>query len=548
MSLIRAALCFGVMCIFGAGPSSFAGAPNPSSPPGRPVTPSFFMGNPKYPLAPRRALVIGVAKLKDDAGFQTLKNPEHDAAAVSAALKRAHFIVTNLDDIYKPEQMTRQNVKKEIYDFSLKLRASGGVGLIYFSGHGVERNGNIYVAPYDAYVRFERDLQEELIPIQLFYDAFSYAGNPFNILVIDACRDNPWTKGLAHFGNPPPPPKPVRPKDVILLTSTLSGGKALDGSDNESPYAQAFVTATKEPDLGLADFFGEIVDSVAPLTENSDDLTQPALLLRGRHDFVFHPTAVTFRREQQIYRDALAARSRQTLLDFTRRFAGGYFYQAALKVLHSDKLPVRKAELSPSSVMSGFASGTDMMAGAAPHAVPFAFPGAGKIAKNGISTFGYHENIDKFIAAPTWGSTNVARLNNNAFMAPYSGRFAVPDINAKVKTIALQFVPSAQVGLEDLAPVSRQSITDLSKDYAPTLTSVRVVGYRYTGPARKNANAFRLLGREAKAIRALAELGYDSPSIVIADRDTKLKEKEDAVEVIMTERKPPPVPSPARPK
>src|SRR5712675_2175087 len=98
----------------------------------------IYLGSTEYHLAARNALVVGVSSLKDGNGFAKLKNPEKDAAAVTAALRKIGFAVMSLNEVYKPEELTRQNIKIALYDFARILQSVGGVGLIYFSGHGVE--------------------------------------------------------------------------------------------------------------------------------------------------------------------------------------------------------------------------------------------------------------------------------------------------------------------------------------------------------------------------------------------------------------------------
>ena len=80
----------------------------------------------------------------------------------------AGFKTVNLGEVYdgKPASLTCQNVKAAIYDFAEKLKFKGGVGLVYFAGHGVERDGNLYLVPYDAFLKYERDFYEELIPMR----------------------------------------------------------------------------------------------------------------------------------------------------------------------------------------------------------------------------------------------------------------------------------------------------------------------------------------------------------------------------------------------
>jgi hypothetical protein len=297
-----------------------------------------YPGTAEYHLAPRNALVIGVSSLKDKNGFIDLKNPSNDALRVSDALRTAGFAVIDLNERLKPNELTRQNIKLALYDFARILQSEGGVGVIYFSGHGIEREGQMYLAPYDAYVLFERDLDEELIPLQLLYDAIAYAKNPLNIIVLDACRDNPWSKPLEQFGPRRPLAATPASENVILANSTLSGGKALDGSEDLSPYAAAFISSLSQEDAGLTDFFGSITTSLYELRSKFPSIAMPTLLQAPGREFVFVPTVVTYNREQRAYQIGKEKGSRELLRQLTWKYSAGYFYKAAKDWLENARL------------------------------------------------------------------------------------------------------------------------------------------------------------------------------------------------------------------
>ena len=167
--------------------------------------------------------------------------------------------------------LTRQTIKIEVYAFAEKLKSapSGCVGLIYFAGHGVEYNDKIYLAPYDLYVQFDRDLREELVPVSFFYDAFAYAGNQFNFIVLDVCRDSPW-KSLRPFGGKPPEVGihvSRQSTNVVLATSVWDSATALDGVGHLSPYASSFIEALKKADVGYLATFGDIGLSFVALAQ-----------------------------------------------------------------------------------------------------------------------------------------------------------------------------------------------------------------------------------------------------------------------------------------
>lgn len=285
---------------------------------------TFFPGAGAYTLAPRIALVIGVPAVKDSGVFHSLPNPANDAAMITAALRKLEFTVIAPHENYDPGLITRQTIKQSLYDFAALLKGiPGAIGLVYFSGHGIELYGHNYLVPYDGYIRYDRDLKEELIPVTWFYDAFLHAGNKLNFLFIDACRNFPkeWTR-LPSFGTAfkPDPDLPTA-GNVISAYATLSGKVALDGKEHLSPYAAALLDSLKQPDATLSRFFGNINERVKQYASN---LQKPDLRLSGQ-DFVFFPTVKSYNEEYLLYNIASLGKNRSLLERVTTRYAHGYF-------------------------------------------------------------------------------------------------------------------------------------------------------------------------------------------------------------------------------
>lgn len=207
--------------------------------------------------APRRvALVIGNGAY---ATAGALANTHNDAALVTAALRRAGFTtVTTRTDL------STQNFQKALREF--QTQADGAeVALIYYAGHGIEAKGVNWLIPVDATLSDERALPYEAIDTNLALE--SVAGAKVRILLLDACRDNPFgrswkagtrsvTRGLAR----------VEADDVLIVFAAAPGERAADGSGVNSPFAEAVARAIPKPGVPVQLLGGVIRDDVMEAT------------------------------------------------------------------------------------------------------------------------------------------------------------------------------------------------------------------------------------------------------------------------------------------
>jgi len=146
----------------------------------------------------RIALVIG------NSAYQSapLKNPANDAKDIAAALRGIGFEVIEKTDAGKREMINAIN------DFGQKLKRSD-VGIFYYAGHGMQIRGKNYLIPVGARVESESDVEFESVDAGRVLGKMNEAVNRLNIVVLDACRDNPFArsfrtdeKGLAQMDAP----------------------------------------------------------------------------------------------------------------------------------------------------------------------------------------------------------------------------------------------------------------------------------------------------------------------------------------------------------
>ena len=136
---------------------------------------------------PRTALVIGNARY----ATAPLRNPVNDARSMAGALRGLGFDVTLLEDV------SQTQMKRAIDRFGKKLR-DGGVGLFYFSGHGMQVNGRNYRIPVNANVEAEEDVEYESVDAGRVLAKMESARNGMNLVILDACRNNPLARSFRN--------------------------------------------------------------------------------------------------------------------------------------------------------------------------------------------------------------------------------------------------------------------------------------------------------------------------------------------------------------
>ena len=199
------------------------------------------------PLDIRIALVIGNSAYP---GRAALLNPANDARAMGDTLRSLGFTVVQVLDGHK-EQMAQA-----IARVNEGLRGKQGVGMLYYAGHGLQLDWRNYMVPVDARLAGTGDVALQTVDVNRVMDAFKDAGNRLNILVLDACRDNPFdnqlaTKGLAPVDAPP---------GTFMAFATTAGNVADDGdaSSGNGLYTEFLLQELKKPAARVEDVFKRV--------------------------------------------------------------------------------------------------------------------------------------------------------------------------------------------------------------------------------------------------------------------------------------------------
>lgn len=199
------------------------------------------------PVDVRVALIIGNSAYPNS----PLVNPANDAQAMADVLKRLGFNVIELRD------GTKMQMSAAIARVSESLKGKQGVGMLYYAGHGLQLDWRNYMVPVDASLKSAADVPQQTIDLSSVVDIFKAAGNRMNIVVLDACRDNPFggntssAKGLAQLDAPP---------STFLAYATAPGNVAEDGDEKSGNglYTQYLLQELKRPTAKIEDVFKRV--------------------------------------------------------------------------------------------------------------------------------------------------------------------------------------------------------------------------------------------------------------------------------------------------
>ncbi|MEM7426974.1 MAG: caspase family protein [Pseudomonadota bacterium] len=256
----------------------------------------------------RFALVIGNANYQ---GASALANPIRDAEAVTELLHAADFDVTAALDLGQAE------MRQAVSAFAAKVAQKGddAVALVYFAGHGIQMDGANYLLPVDVKVSRASDVALQAVRLSDVMDTISRIPAKTRIVILDACRNNPFEtvlasadRGLARLdgstGNLQPqgflnkaivPVKTVpqglavvtAPPGSLVVYSTSPGATAADGRGTNSPFTAALVNAAKTPGAPIEAVLRDIRLSVHKSSEGKQTpwevtaLTQPFSFFPG---------------------------------------------------------------------------------------------------------------------------------------------------------------------------------------------------------------------------------------------------------------------------
>ena len=240
----------------------------------------------------RLALVVGSS---GDGTWGKLSTTQNDANLIAGALARQGFEISgggaliNLDKPHLVEAIRR---------FARSIEP-GSIALFYYAGHGVQVNARNFIVPTGAAIpQSDDDYDRNLVALDdAVLQQMQQANGRLNILILDACRDNPpllphgaatrgshqLAKGLAPMG------APSATSGTMIIYSTGPNGIARDGANGaaDSPFASAFAAAVSAGGPEIRDVFDRVQTSVDQSTNHRQ---QPWISYSTADKFYFNTT------------------------------------------------------------------------------------------------------------------------------------------------------------------------------------------------------------------------------------------------------------------
>ena len=203
------------------------------------------------------ALFIGNG---DYTGISKLRNPENDANDMAAVLRGLGFTVE------KVLNGSLDQMETAAMNLGRKLSAGhDAYGFFFYAGHGVQSGGDNYLIPVDAgNILSENHLRQRAFSVQTLLDNLNDARNELNIVVLDACRDNPFgwarsgSRGLAMFSS--------APAGSIIMYATSANSTADDGTGQNGLFTAQLLRNLGTPGLSVRDIFDKTGEDVVRIS------------------------------------------------------------------------------------------------------------------------------------------------------------------------------------------------------------------------------------------------------------------------------------------
>jgi hypothetical protein len=225
----------------------------------------------------RIALVIGNGTYTS---APPLKNPPNDARDMAATLKVLGFSVSSAIDA------DQRTMKRLIREFGQQLKG-GGQGLFYYAGHGVQMRGRNYLIPANADITSEADVEDQAVDLNLVLGLMDEAQNGLNIVIVDACRNNPFTRSFRSAGSGLA--QVDAPTGTLIAYATSPGRVASDGTGRNGLYTSELLTQMRVSGIGVEEMFKRVRASVQRQTTGQQVPWESSSLVGN---FYFAPTSV----------------------------------------------------------------------------------------------------------------------------------------------------------------------------------------------------------------------------------------------------------------
>jgi len=155
--------------------------------------------------------------------FGVLYNPHSDAQLLSTALQKIGFHVSLI------ENASREGMLDALQAFQDRLKSSHGIALFHYGGHGVQVNGRNYLIPVEADIPEETKVTTRAVDLEEVMTTLGSSGSDVNIVILDACRDNPLPATASRSASRGLSVVQTKPKNSLVVYAAEPGSKAEDG-------------------------------------------------------------------------------------------------------------------------------------------------------------------------------------------------------------------------------------------------------------------------------------------------------------------------------
>jgi len=248
----------------------------------------------------RKSLCIGNAAYPGEAALQ---NPVNDAVAVGERLACLGFEGQVCVD------STNHGMHDAIKEFSSELTDSD-VGLFFFAGHGMQIDGENYLAAVDTDFDTETVAKFSSQSLNMVIEVLEKGDNSTSIIILDACRTNPyerrWRSGPGRGLAPV-----YAPRGMLVAYATSPGQVAFDGIGSNGSFTEAFLKHVSSQNITIEDLFKRVRNSLNAATSGKQISWEHTSLMG---DFFFNPSILSGK---------VTAYSRQALADGSFRLPSG---------------------------------------------------------------------------------------------------------------------------------------------------------------------------------------------------------------------------------
>ncbi|UPQ40655.1 caspase family protein [Providencia rettgeri] len=205
------------------------------------------------------ALIVGIAAYSNGA---PLKNSVNDAEDIARALENLGFNIIKLTDV------TSEDIDRGLEEFKDKLNNSD-VGLFYFAGHGMQIKGENYLNTTNTCFVDEVSAKYSSFPLNQIIDMMDSCQNTTNIIILDACRNNPYVRAWNRGPEQHNLAAIHAPKGTFIAFATSPGQSAKDGLNRNGSFTESLLSHINTQDITIEDLFKRVRNTLSAKTSGS---------------------------------------------------------------------------------------------------------------------------------------------------------------------------------------------------------------------------------------------------------------------------------------